>query len=114
MPKNRLDKTFSALADPTRRAILERLLKGEATVKELTEPFKMSQPAISRHLKVLEQAGLIESVRKAQSRPRRLRALPMRFASDWLDEYRQAWEFNASRLDKVLRKIRTDPDGPAD
>ena len=114
MPKNRLDKTFSALADPTRRAILERLMKGEATVKELTEPFNMSQPAISRHLKVLEQAGLIEGGRKAQSRPRKLRALPMRFAHEWLDEYRQAWEFNSSSLDKVLRKIRADTNGQAD
>ena len=114
MPKNRLDKTFSALADPTRRAILERLKRGEATVKELTEPFNMSQPAISRHLKVLERAGLIESDKKAQSRPRKLRALPMRFAYEWLDDYRQAWEFRSSQLDKVLRKIRSDTDGQAD
>ncbi len=114
MPKNRLDKTFSALADPTRRAILERLMQGEATVKELTEPFSISQPAISRHLKVLEQAGLIEGGKKAQARPRKLRALPMRFAHDWLDDYRRSWEFNSSNLDKVLRKIRTDPDQLAD
>ena len=114
MKNNRLDKTFSALADPTRRAILERLMRGEATVKELTEPFNMSQPAISRHLKVLEQAGLIEGGKKAQSRPRKLRALPMRFAYEWLDDYRRTWEFKSSRLDQVLRKIRTDPDGQAD
>jgi len=114
MRKSRLDKTFSALADPTRRAILERLMNGEATVKELTEPFKMSQPAISRNLKVLEEAGLIEGGKKAQARPRKLRALPMRFAYDWLDDYRQNWEFKSSRLDKVLRKIRSDSDGPAD
>lgn len=114
MPKTRLDKTFSALADPTRRAILERLMQGEATVKQLTEPFKMSQPAISRHLKVLEEAGLIEGGKKAQARPRKLRAIPMRSAYDWLDDYRQTWEFKASRLDHVLRKIRTDRDLTAD
>lgn len=89
-------------------------MQGEATVKELTEPFSMSQPAISRHLKVLEEAGLIEGGKKAQARPRKLRALPMRFAYDWLDEYRQTWEFKSSRLDKVLSKIRTDNNQPAD
>ncbi len=89
-------------------------MQGEATVKELTEPFSMSQPAISRHLKVLEEAGLIEGGKKAQARPRKLRALPMRFAYDWLDEYRQTWEFKSSRLDKVLSKIRTDHNHPSD
>ncbi len=81
---------------------------GEATVKELTEPFNMSQPAISRHLKVLEQAGLIEGGKKAQARPRKLRALPMRMAYDWLDDYRPNWEFRSSRLNKVLSKIRSE------
>ena len=106
MPISRLDTTFGALADPTRRAILDRLMRGDATVKQLAEPFKMSQPAISRHLKVLEKAGLIESIKKAQSRPRHLRAVPMRQAFEWLDEYRQHWTERSSRLDAALRKLR--------
>ncbi len=89
-------------------------MQGEATVKELTAPFNMSQPAISRHLKVLEQAGLIEGGKRAQARPRKLRALPMRSAYDWLDEYRQTWEFRSSRMHKVLGKIRMEQDRTAD
>src|SRR5271157_6552312 len=95
----RLDATFAALADPTRRAILARLASGEASVAELTEPFAMSQPAISKHLKVLERAGLISRGRKAQRRPRRLEATPLAEASEWLEGYRQFWEGNFQRLD---------------
>jgi len=110
MALSRLDTTFGALADPTRRAILIRLMQGEATVKELSEPFAMSQPAISRHLKVLEKAGLIESSRRAQSRPRKLRAVPMRHAHEWLDDYRRFWEDRSTHLGVVLEKIRAERD----
>jgi len=106
MPVPKLDKTFAALADPTRRAILARLRKGEATVNELTKPFKMSQPAISRHLKVLEDAGLIESSKKAQSRPRTLRAAPMRQAFEWLEDYHRMWEGRSAGLDRALGRLR--------
>jgi len=108
MAISRLDTTFGALADPTRRAILKRLMQGEATVKELAEPFSMSQPAISRHLKVLEKAGLIEGTKKAQSRPRKLRAVPLRHAHEWLGDYRRLWEQRTGHLDKVMEKIRAD------
>jgi DNA-binding transcriptional ArsR family regulator len=98
----RLDATFAALADPTRRALLARLAAGEASVKELAAPFAMSQPAISRHLKVLERAGLIARGRDAQRRPRRLVAQPLAEASAWLERYRQHWEATFQKLDAVL------------
>jgi DNA-binding transcriptional ArsR family regulator len=98
----KLDATFAALADPTRRAILARLASGEASVSELAEPFSMSQPAISKHLKVLEQAGLISRGRDAQRRPRRLVAKPLADASQWLEGYRQFWESRFQNLDTLL------------
>lgn len=100
-----LDLTFAALADPTRRAILARLASGAATVTELTEPFDMSQPAISKHLRVLEQAGLISRERDAQRRPRRLEARGLAEASAWLDQYREFWEASFARLDAVLEEL---------
>lgn len=99
---DRLDVTFSALADPTRRAILARLTHGEATVMELAEPFAMTQPAISKHLKVLERAGLVSRRRDAQRRPCRLEARALRDATTWLDAYRRFWEDSYQRLDQVL------------
>jgi DNA-binding transcriptional ArsR family regulator len=102
-----LDTTFAALADPTRRAILAQLAKGEASVTDLAEPFAMSQPAISKHLKVLERAGLISRGRDAQRRPRRLEAGPLRDATDWLDNYRQFWEAQFQRLDSLLHDLQT-------
>jgi DNA-binding transcriptional ArsR family regulator len=116
---DRLDATFAALADPTRRAILARLASGEASVMELAAPFAMSQPAISRHLKVLEQAGLISRGRDAQRRPRRLVAQPLAEASAWLERYRQHWEANFQKLDAVLdamqaqERLRTQDDSPS-
>src|SRR6202140_3416897 len=98
MTPDRLDATFAALADPTRRAILARLASGEASVTELAEPFAMSQPAISKHLRVLERAGLISSGREAQRRPRRREALPLAEANEWLERYREVWEQNFQRL----------------
>jgi DNA-binding transcriptional ArsR family regulator len=103
----RLDATFAALADPTRRAILARLAKGTASVTDLAEPFAMSQPAISKHLKVLEQAGLISRGRDAQRRPRRLEARPLRDATQWLEHYRQFWEAQFQRLDALLHDLQT-------
>jgi DNA-binding transcriptional ArsR family regulator len=103
----RLDATFAALADPTRRAILARLAKGEAAVTDLAEPFAMSQPAISKHLKVLERAGLISRGRDAQRRPRRLEVRPLREATRWLDNYRQFWEEQFERLDSLLHDLQT-------
>ena len=102
----RLDATFAALADPTRRALLARLAAGEASVKELAAPFAMSQPAISRHLKVLERAGLIARGRDAQRRPRRLVAQPLAEASAWLERYRQHWEATFQKLDAVLDAMK--------
>ena len=102
---DRLSTTFAALADPTRRAILARLATGEASVKELAEPFAMTQPAVSKHLRVLERAGLVEPGRDAQWRPRRLRAEPLRTASAWLNDYRQHWEESYERLDAYLREV---------
>jgi DNA-binding transcriptional ArsR family regulator len=102
----RLDATFMALADPTRRAILARLVHGEATVAELTTPFPLSQPAISKHLKVLERAGLISRTRDAQRRPCRIEATPLADATQWLERYRQLWERNFQRLDAVLDERR--------
>src|SRR3954469_12341100 len=101
-----LDATFSALSDPTRRAILARLAKGEATVNELAAPFKLSQPAISKHLKVLEKAGLISRGRDAQRRPCRIEARPLAEANAWLEEYRTIWEANFDRLDALLDEMK--------
>jgi DNA-binding transcriptional ArsR family regulator len=103
----RLDATFAALADPTRRAILARLASGEASVTELARPFAMSQPAISKHLKVLERAGLISRGRDAQRRPCRIEAKPLADASGWLEGYRQLWEGNFQRLDALLDELQT-------
>jgi len=101
-----LDATFAALADPTRRAILARLATGEASVNELTEPFAMSQPAISKHLRVLERAGLISRCRDAQRRPCRIEARPLAEANQWLERYRQIWEANFQRLDALLEEMK--------
>jgi DNA-binding transcriptional ArsR family regulator len=101
-----LSTTFAALADPTRRAILARLATGEASVKDLSAPFDMSQPAISKHLRVLERAGLIEQGRQAQWRPRRLRAGPLRDVADWVSQYRRHWEESFERLDAYLREVQ--------
>lgn len=110
---DRLDATFAALADPTRRAILARLASGDASVMELAEPFAMSQPAISKHLKVLERAGLISRGRDAQRRPRRLEAKPLAEVTAWLERYRQFWEHSFRRLDSVLAELNTtDTRGP--
>jgi DNA-binding transcriptional ArsR family regulator len=106
MLAERLDATFAALADPTRRAILARLAKGEASVMELAEPFEMSQPAISKHLKVLERAGLISRGRDAQRRPCRLEAAPLREASSYLERYRDLWEARFQRLDDLLDELK--------
>ena len=102
-----LDATFAALADPTRRAILARLATGEATVRELAAPFDMSQPAISKHLKVLERAGLITRGREAQRRPRRLEPRPLAEATDWIERYRKIWEANYQRLDALLQEMKS-------
>ena len=104
----RLDETFAALADPTRRAILARLAHGEATVTELAAPFAMSQPAISKHLKVLERAGLVSRGRDAQRRPCRLEARPLKVAMEWLENYRDYWEESFQRLDSVLDELQED------
>ncbi len=101
-----LDLTFSALADPTRRAMLARLSSGEASVQELAKPFKMSLPAISKHLKVLERAGLIARGRQAQWRPCRLKARPMKEVVDWLEHYRRFWEESFDRLDAYLQELQ--------
>ena len=101
-----LDATFSALADPTRRAILARLASGETSVSELAEPFDMSMPAISKHLKVLQRAGLIERGREAQWRPCRLAPAPLKDASDWLEHYRRFWEESFDRLEDYLRELQ--------
>jgi DNA-binding transcriptional ArsR family regulator len=107
MPTDTLDSTFAALADPTRCAILARLASGsEAPVKELAEPFEMTLPAVSKHLKVLERAGLISRGRVAQSRPCRLEAAPLREVSDWVEQYRGFWEQSFDRLDEYLRELR--------
>lgn len=103
---DRLDATFAALADPTRRAILARLAAGEASVTELAAPFAMSQPAISKHLKVLEQAGLVSRRRDSQRRPCRLEAGPLAEATDWLVRYRQFWEASFDRLDDLLAELQ--------
>ena len=107
-PPERLDLTFAALADPTRRAILARLTMGEASVKELAQPFEMTQPAISKHLKVLERAGLISRGRDAQRRPCKLEAALLKDAAAWLEEYRQFWEAGLDRLDGYLKKLQNE------
>jgi DNA-binding transcriptional ArsR family regulator len=104
-PTDHLSVTFAALADPTRRAMLARLTQGEASVKTLAEPFDLSQPAISKHLRVLEHAGLIERGREAQWRPRRLRAEPLREVAAWIEFYRRHWDESFERLDGVLREL---------
>ena len=106
MPTDQLSTTFAALADPTRRAIVARLAEGDATVSELAEPFPVSLPAISRHLKVLERAGLISRKRSAQSRPSSLRAEALREATTWIETYRQMWESRVDRLEEHLRQIQ--------
>ena len=106
MPVDQLSSTFAALADPTRRAILARLASGEATVTELAAPFAMSLPAVSKHLKVLERAGLIERGREAQWRPCRLQAEPLKQADQWIEQYRRHWEESFDRLDEYLQEIR--------
>lgn len=105
-PAARLDATFAALADPTRRAILARLALGEISVMDLAEPFDMSQPAISKHLKVLERAGLVSRGRDAQRRPVRLEAQPLAEANGWLEAYRQFWEARFQRLDLLLEEMK--------
>ena len=108
-PAERLDATFAALADPTRRAILARLALGEASVAELAEPFAMSQPAISKHLKVLENAGLISTAQDAQRRPRKIEAAPLAEASAWIENYRQFWERRYGALDQLLGQLQAKP-----
>jgi DNA-binding transcriptional ArsR family regulator len=106
IPTDTLDTTFAALADPTRRAILARLAsRGEASVKELAEPFEMTLPAVSKHLKVLERAGLISRGRVAQSRPCRLEAAPLREVADWVEQYRRLWEQSFDRLEEYLHEL---------
>lgn len=107
-PDPQLDATFAALADPTRRAILARLAQGEATVTQLAEPFNISQPAISKHLKVLEQAGLISRGREAQTRPCKLEAKPLEAAKEYLENYRHFWEANYARLDALLDTMKAE------
>jgi DNA-binding transcriptional ArsR family regulator len=107
MPTDSLSTTFAALADPTRRAILARLMAGEATVNELAQPFEISLPGISKHLKVLEHAGLVERSRAAQWRPCRLEAKPLAEATQWLEGYRQFWEESFQRLDALLEELKT-------
>jgi DNA-binding transcriptional ArsR family regulator len=109
MSSDQLSATFSALADPTRRAILARLASGEATVNELIQPFAMTQPAISKHLKVLERAGLISRARDAQRRPSRLEPKRLAEASAWLEQYRQFWEASFARLDSLLAELQPEP-----
>jgi DNA-binding transcriptional ArsR family regulator len=106
MTTDPLSSVFAALADPTRRAILARLSRGEASVKELAKPFRMSLPAVSKHLKVLERAGLIERGRAVQWRPCRLQAAPLKQASTWIEQYRHFWEASLDRLDDYLRELQ--------
>jgi len=105
---DRLDATFAALADPTRRAILARLASGEASVNELAKPFAMSQPAISKHLKVLERAGLVSHSRDRQRRPRRIEARRLAEATGWLERYRRIWESRFRRLDALLEELKAE------
>ena len=105
---DQLDATFFALADPTRRAILSRLAEGEASVRELAAPFDMSQPAISKHLKVLERAGLVSVGQDGQRRPRRLETDALEAATEWIEHYREVWEANFRRLDQLLDELQAD------
>ena len=113
MPADQLSSTFSALADPTRRAILARLSRGEASVTELAEPFEMSLPAVTKHLKVLERAGLISRGKEAQWRPCRLEAQPLQNIADWVEQYRRFWEQSFDRLDDYLKtlQVKEEEDG---
>jgi len=106
MPTDQLSTTFAALADPTRRAILKKLTHGEKSVTELAAPFRMTMPAISKHLKVLAKAGLIQRSRNAQWRPCKLRPAPLKKAADWMEEYRQFWEKRLDRLDDYLKELQ--------
>jgi DNA-binding transcriptional ArsR family regulator len=106
MPSDRLSSTFAALADPTRRAILTRLSKGETSVSELAKPFKISAPAVTKHLKVLQKAGLITQGRQAQWRPCRLEAKPLRAVADWVEQYRRHWEARLDRLEDYLQQLQ--------
>src|SRR5262245_50582508 len=106
MPTDKLSATFAALADPTRRAILKKLTQGEKSVTELAAPFRMTMPAISKHLKVLARAGLIERSRNAQWRPCKLQAAPLKKAADWVDEFRRFWEERLDRLDDYLKELQ--------
>ena len=107
MTKDPLSVTFSALADPTRRKILARLADGELSVTELAQPFKMTMPAVSKHLKVLERAGLVVRGREAQLRPARLQAEPLREVADWVEDYRRIWEESLGRLDAYLKTMQS-------
>jgi DNA-binding transcriptional ArsR family regulator len=107
---DRLDATFLALADPTRRAILARLTEGEASVSELAEPFAITQPAISKHLKVLERAGLVSIGRDGARRPRRIETKPLAEANAWLERYRNIWEASFERLDELLEELQSEPE----
>jgi len=109
--QSQLDATFAALADPTRRAILARLASGEASVNDLAKPFKMSQPAISKHLKVLEKAGLISKGLDKQRRPRRIEAAPLKVANEWIERYRQLWEVRYDHLDSLLEEMKIEAKG---
>ena len=111
MPSDRLSATFAALADPTRRAILARLASGAATVKALSAPFDMSGPAISKHLRVLERAGLVARGREAQWRPRRLEAAPLKEVADWAEKYRRFWDASYARLDNYLQHMKAREEG---
>lgn len=108
MPADTLSVTFAALADPTRRAILARLTSGETSVSELAKPFQMTMPAVTKHLKVLERAGLISRTREAQWRPCSLRAAPLQEAAGWIDNYRQHWEQRLDRLEAYLQKLQSE------
>jgi DNA-binding transcriptional ArsR family regulator len=112
MAMDALSTTFSALADPTRRAILARLAQGECSVNELAEPFAMSLPAVSKHLRVLERAGLIAQRREAQRRPCRIEAAPIKQVVDWADHYRQLWEQRFDRLEDYLTELQSNPKAP--
>ena len=107
MPADPLSQTFAALADPTRRAILARLAQGDATVTELAKPFEMSLPGVSKHLKVLQNAGLVVQGRNAQWRPCRLEPTPLQDVSSWVEQYRRLWEARLDRLDQYLRELQT-------
>ncbi len=113
MSTDQLSSTFAAIADPTRRAILVRLSRGDAAVTELAKPFRMTLPAITKHLKVLEKAGLIERTRSAQRRPCKLRVKPLREAASWIENYRKFWEGSFDRLDQYLKEMQSDIDHPS-